>query len=510
VFIIYVVRAGTPALLNRTFVKNIFVFVSISLFSLPSLSQDTIKLIENDTINLKVTVTWAHSDTLHQTPQYGLYTFRDSMPDGHYMVYSMYDSTALSSELTYKNWVKNGMESRYYFRSTEKYKEVSWAGGKKNGRETHFDNQEITKQYTYRNDVLHGPCLVPGDFSGFYKNGFRDSTWQFYEGLNDYSNPQPEWLSREYFFRQGKEFLVSAWDMDSKQTAKNGTGTLITYRYGKKTITAFRDSLRNGKTISYHSDDMGPYNKASTTYNRKIVANVEFYTNDNLSGEIIHSCEDSCRLLRVSGWTWLPTGIWDTMRLDDYLLLPDNIYMMNDFPSDKIDQVYDQKRSGKWERYFPDTKKSFEGNYELDKKVGIWKMYYPDGKLKIVGDYEKNEWKHYDEEGKIASEFKGEYLTPLMEGWDLIQTLDTAVVLLIKDYPGHDYEYLEFKDDGTFYYITLSRYNPAIVRTYNYKLLGDRLSLTLILSNDNEATWRTLNYKIVNATKERIELKRLN
>ncbi len=418
----------------------------------------------------------------------GEWLFKDNLPDGHYCSYDYGDKKFPSVEVSFVNGKKEGIESRYYSFSKEKYATISWKNGMKNGLETHYNgNKTIHHILTFKDNILNGFFEInwsegQNNYKGFYKNGFRDSIWTYYETGNKIQDSSDYWMiSKQYQYRNGKPYLISAWNKQGLQTLYNGNGILTDSGYFT-TTTTYLNGMKNGKQV--------------TTKIGGTVDNERIYKDDLLLKEIFYS--DNNQIKYISEWSYPSPAIIDTNRewVDPYI---------TDIYYNAISYTYTPVPNGQWVAFYSNGIKIYEGDYCDGNKIGVWKWNFPNGKQKIFADNEKNIWQHYDTTGKIISILNNEYLTLLTHNtWYLNQTLDTSVVTLEALFSFTSELQLTFQPDGQ---VKLSCWECP-TSTNNFSLSVD--TLTLVIDNNGAGDFKIFKYQIVSANNESIMLNRIN
>ncbi len=436
--------------------------------------QNIIKVIEGDTSKMIF--------------EKGEWFFKENLPDGHYISYRNIASLFAAKEIFIKEGKKNGMESRYFILSDKKYAEINWENGEKNGLEVQYNvNGTIGYLLTFKNDILDGNCIVnwsEGEkrYKGFYKNGFRDSIWTYYDHVKNRSDTSNYWLSEEYKYQNGRPILISAWNKNGAQIVINGKGMLIDIDY-YTTATEYNNGLKNGKQVTKTQDGF--------------IYNERYYLDGQLIKETIYY--DSIKVASISEWSYpFPPKI-DTNRvwIDDSWLT--GIFY------NKIDYSYTSVRTGNWVSYYSDGTKIYEGVYLNGNKTGVWRWNFPNGKEKVIANFSKNKWEHFDTTGNLISSLKDEYLTILTnDTWYLNQPLDTSVVTLTAERSANGRLQLNFQPSGL---VDFDCWECE--RTTNkFSLSVDTISLYIY--NEEINYQRTLKYQITSANEYKIIMKRID
>lgn len=420
---------------------------------------------------------------------HGEWLFKDNLPDGHYCSYDYGDKKFPSVEVSFVNEKKEGIENRYYSYSKEKYAVVNWHNGKKNGIETHYNgNRTIRHILTFKNNTLDGYFVInwsegERNYKGFYKNGYRDSIWTYYETGNKFRDTSDYWISKQYHYRNGKRYLISAWNKNGLQTLTNGIGTFTDSSY-YKTVTTYFNGMKNGKQSTTKPD--------GTTGNERI------YKDDLLINEIEYY--DSNQVANISEWSYpLPAKI-DTAEewIDTYI---------TDIFYNAISYEFSPVRNGHWLAYYHNRKIIYVGNYNDGKRIGTWNWNYLNGKQRIAVDYSKNTWQHFDTTGKSISNFTGEYLTDLTNGsWFLNQKLEDKTITLSKRNKQTVTPRFVFHFDGQLEINSFLECGKDIGESLNsYTLLAD--TLVISIPNEKTKTTKTYKYQIISAADGQITMK---
>lgn len=417
----------------------------------------------------------------------GEWYFRETMPDGHYITYSDNDTTFITKDVFIKNGKKDGLESRYAFRSKQKYAEINWLNGIKNGEEIHYNgNRTISSLLTYNNGELNGLCIVNWSegakrYKGYYKNGFRDSIWTYYDHEKSRIDSANYWLSKEFKYQNGKEVLISAWDKEGNQIISNGNGVIKDSDY-YTTSTEFINGLKNGKQ--------------ETLKNCGTLDNEKYYKDGLLIKEILYY--DNNKVASISEWSYpYPPQIVTSKAWTD------------DIFYNKVEYEYQAVRNGHWIAYYQNGVKIYEGDYVDGKRTGVWIWNYKNGNNRINANYNKNSFKHFDTKGEPFSKMSNEYLTILNDGyWFLNQRLDTTTVVLSRKNNQTVMQRLVFHFDGQLKINSYLVCGQDIGESLNtYFLLAD--NLTIQLTDGVNKKLMNYKYKIVSANDNEIRLKRL-
>ena len=353
-------------------------------------------------------------DTSYMYKVYNEWLFRDNLPDGHYTTYDDYSRDFISQEINIINGKKNGVENRYFSTSTEKYAIINWKDGKKNGTETHFNgNGTIDYILSFKNNELDGPIIDnwsegERNYSGYYKNGYRDSIWTYYELESDTGYA----VYKKYKYVNGIPYLYEAWNIFGKQTVFNGTGDLYG-SFDTTNATHYVNGQKNGRLVDWNTDG--------------IIVSSQYYKDGLLINDTTYF--DDGTLKSISEYSYTTPKI-DTSRewIDTYIT---ECFFNN------IEYNFTQLVDGYWVDYYSNKNKKYEGSYQRGKRIGTWYWCYPNGNKRMIVDYAKNKWQHFDTTGKLVSKIRNEYLTNLTEhDWYLTQSLLNSVVTLYSSQPG--------------------------------------------------------------------------
>jgi antitoxin component YwqK of YwqJK toxin-antitoxin module len=419
----------------------------------------------------------------------GEWFFKDNLPDGHYCSY--YDKEKyIAVEVTFKNGKKDGIENQYFSYSDDKYATITWKNGKKNGAEIHYNGDgSIDYLLLFMDNELNGPfevnwhdCVT--DYKGFYKNGYRDSIWTYYDTGNKYQDTTDYWIDAQYLYKDGRPFLISKWDKHGLKTIVDGKGIDINKQYSYIITTNYENGMKNGEEILSNLD--GTFIKNS------------IYKDNLLSKEIIYY--DSNKVSSISEWCYNIIPKVDTIRssIDTYI---------TDIYYNEIEYNYTPVKNGHWVYYYSNGNKIYEGNYLNGKRIGVWYWGFPNGKPKVIGDYSNNNWQHFDTTGKIISQLKMEYLTLLTENaWELTKPLEESVIILNSFRSPPINMFLNFQPDGQ-----VNFYSPVWWESFpiknKFSLSVD--TLTIYTKNYENDTQQIYKFLITNATLDNITLNRI-
>lgn len=416
--------------------------------------------------------------------------FKDHLPDGHYCSYDGERKGYISVEFTLVNGKKEGVENRYFSFSKEKYATVEWHNGMKNGVETHYNgNNTIWYTLNFKDNVLNGYFEInwsEGEkhYQGFYKNGYADSIWTYYEN-SKFGDSSGDWMSKQIRYINGRSFLISAWNKQGHQAIANGKGILIDSSY-YNTTTVYLNGMKNGKQVLTTLDGM--------------LIREETYKDDMLINEVLYY--DSNRFARISEWSYSLSPIIDTQKrwIDTYI---------TDIFYNEISFNYSATPNGYWVAYYPNGVKTYEGHYDKGMRVGIWGWNYENGMPRITADYSTGTWQHFDSTGKLVSNFAGEYITLLTDdNWFLNQKFEDQVIILSKRNKKMVTPRLVFSPDGMLENNDYLECGKDIGRRIDkYTLHADML--TIITTGNKEASSKVYKYRVISATDKHIKLKRL-
>ena len=451
--------------LKKTTLRQTISILTLLLFSTLVFGQKTIRVQEGDKTKMIF--------------EKGEWFFKDKLYDGHYVSYRGKDTSVIAKEVFIKNGKKNGMESRYYFESKQKYAEINWEDGRKNGVEVHYNgNGTIDHLLTFEKGELNGLCIVNWTsgakrYKGFYENGFRYSVWTYYDQEENRMDSANYRLSEEYKYQNGKPLLLSAWNKSGRQIVANGNGN------------GFSNGLKNDRQVDEKEDGA--------------LENEKYYQDGLLIKEIIYY--DSNKVASISEWSYpFPPKI-DTNRAWIDTWITDIFY-------NEVTYTYKAVKNGHWIAHYPNGVKIYDGDYRDGKRIGVWTWNYKNGNARLIADYSKNTWQHSDTTGEIISGMSNEYLTLLSDDyWFLNQRLDTNTVILSRRNKQTVTPRLIFHFDGQLEINSYLECGKDIGESINsYSLLADNLSIKL--TDEENKTLVTYNYKIVSANTDKIILKR--
>ncbi|MDN3659494.1 hypothetical protein QWZ08_27865 [Ferruginibacter paludis] len=423
----------------------------------------------------------------------GEWLFKDSLPDGHYCSYDD-NKKFISVEVTFLHGKKEGIENRYFSYSPEKYAIINWHNGKKNGAETNFNgNGTVSYILNFKEDLLNGYCEVnwsEGEkkYNGYYKMGYRDSVWTYYDNSNKSNDTSDYWIARQYKYVNGKEYLLSAWNKNGRQVLFNGTGSLESTDYDSFTnVNNYKNGLKNGKWIETNPD--GTHYNEKTYKDNLLVKEIEYY--------------DSNKVASISEWEYNSPEKVDTIKswVDTYIT--DIFYNEIIFKNSPV-------QNGHWVSYYENGMKIYEGDYNHGKRIGTWTWNYKNGKQRIIADYANNTWQHFDTAGSVQSNFSTEYLTLLTdEFWFLNQRLDTSTIILTKRNTKTVTPRFIFHFDGQLEINSFLECGKDIAQSQNlYSLIADTLVIVPLKETKNQS--KPLAFKIISATDEKIIMKRVD
>jgi len=429
-------------------------------------------------------------DTSKLTEGYlGEWFLKENLPDGYYCVYRYGDTAHYALTVQLKDGQMQGLESRYTTQPGKvKYAEIARLDGQKHGQAVQYLGNYIKYSVNYTFGLLDGPCIINGSFgeklrTGYYKSGFRDSIWTYYDSdweiANDSSN---YWLSKQYVYKNGIPFLVSAWDSSGKQMVENGKGVILIKDWFSTRYVNYSGGLKNGADLELKPN-------GDTIYCRffrdnQLITKIQFrdlpITKDSASYEVIYRkgmpsiYASNCFLYSIESWCYATQSRTDTINTFD----PD----CSGIDYYEVVKLDSQQKDGEWLINFPTNIPAMEGNYSQGQKSGIWTWNYPNGRQKMWIDYAKNEWKHFDSTGKFASSMKLEYLSQLTGTlWcidNFWNNIDSADFQISQDCEvGHG---LSFMLDGNINYYPFGGGYQTIGRYY---LLGDNLEIILYRNN---------------------------
>lgn len=362
--------------------KNLILLLSLSLISLKS--------------NAQITHAVELGDERYMFQLNGNWTFKDSLPDGRWIAcrYNL-DTTDKVHDAYYEKGLRNGKVSSYYSNGT-KIKEVGYRNGIKHGTETYwFYNGSIGYSLSFKNGKLDGPIVNywnSGElhFKGYYANNVRDSIWSF----SYYEKHIPNKSAKVVHYKNGRPFLVKAWDQDKKLVVDQGEGTYMDLPYkngllngtdyilNQNNDTAFLSIYKNGLEVR----DIGAYITRDPNTKRFVIDNVEYIQNFS--------------------YDTVPTIDTTIVSIDSEI---------SDVYEDKLEYNFKQYKIGTWKYYYESGQLFYSGAYKHNSRTGPWNWYYPNGQVWISADFSKNSFSHYDSSGVKVSDYQGEFISILTE-----------------------------------------------------------------------------------------------
>ncbi|WP_460562338.1 toxin-antitoxin system YwqK family antitoxin [Ferruginibacter profundus] len=423
----------------------------------------------------------------------GEWLFKDSLPDGHYC---SYDATKkfISVEVSFRHGKKDGIENRYYIHDKDKYATIEWKNGLKNGTEKYFNtNGTIQYKLTFKNGILNGYCEVnwsegEKNYNGYYKMGYRDSIWTYYDNSNKSNDTSDYWVARQYKYVNGKKYLLSAWNKKGTQVLFNGTGSLESTDYDSFTnVNNYKNGLRNGNWIETNPD--GTLYNEKTYKDNLLVKEIEYY--------------DSNKVASISEWEYTDPEKIDTIKswIDTYIT---NIFYS------EIVFKNTPVQNGHWLSYYENGMKIYEGDYHHGKRVGTWIWYYRNGRQRIIADYARNTWQHFDTAGSLKSNYANEYLTLLTdEFWFLNQRLDASTIILTKRNTKTVTPRFVFHFDGQLEINSFLECGKDIEQSQNlYSLIADTLIIVPLKETKNQSN--PLVFRIISVTDDKILMEKID
>ena len=439
--------------------------------------------------------------------------FKDNLPDGHYISYRNNDTLNRGGEVYFKNKKKDGLESRYFSDGVTKYLEINWKEDRRNGITTGYGGncgiKCISYQVSFRNDTLSGPYFVNNpccakSYSGYFKNGFRDSLWTYYESDNELIDSSNYWPSKVYRYTDGLPLLITAWNKKGVQTVKNGEGKIIDSS-SSLTETNYINGLKNG--IQIETKPNGTVENWRFYKNGELVIEKKFVDLNFDTSTYVEVKHFNFRypahtyLYSISEWQFPDGTLRDTFPywIDTYI---------TDLYYNKVTIRNEEIPNGYWAEFYPNGIKSFDGNYTNGKRTGKWEWNYMNGNVRLRVNYTNNEYHHYDSLGNFYSNLPKEYISLLVGNpWygDLIGKKESQKMVFYLN-SKHFKEYsISFYYDGR---IELwAPFGRGHVLFGHYYLLGDRI--TLITFDRKKNTIKKSTYKISSKKDNALKLKRV-
>ncbi len=458
-------------------IKSLFIFfVILILASTLSFCQDTI---------------WVREGNKREMYRaQGEWLFKSKLKDGYYRSHEG-AKEFINIEVSFNNGKKEGIENRYFAHSRQKYAVVNWRDGKKNGVEVHYNaNGTIAYKLAFKDDVLNGFSEVnwangARNYTGFYKNGFRDSIWTYYfTGNSSAKDTSSNKIEKEYLFRDGQMFIKSSWNKNGVQMVCNGNGVDVDSSYGLATTNYF-NGLKEGPDIFLLPGGMGA---SESEYRRGMLINERAYSNSKDCESISEWCYPQ-REQRDTCLRWIDPHITDIF-----------------FNDVKITNI--PLKSGFWIEHYPNKAKVYEGNYKAGERIGEWRWYYPNSRLRIFADYTSGKWKHFDSLGNLVSIASGEFLTKITEGyWFLNQKLGSREIAFSKFNNKVVTPRYVFHFDGKLEINDFLECGKDISNSLNYYVLFSDI-LNINVSDPKAERRGVYTYKITSATDDKITLVR--
>lgn len=445
--------------------------------------------------------TWVKvADSTMMYKERGEWHFNDGLADGIYCSYYQETNKKVVSIIaTFKNGVKNGIETRHFFGGAP-YGIIPWANGKKHGEEKHFNpNNTLGYSVVYSNGLLNGPFAInwgmgQKHYDGFYKNGFADSIWTYYENPSTiFSDAKDYTISEQYRYISGVEYLWNSWNKDGVQEVVNGNGTVISKDVLKTVIAIYKDGLKDGDRIELREKNVR-YGDGYTPPDKK----VSTYKHDLLVKEVLQYGDTAKEIIEYSypfppdidtADAWIDQNITDIFYKEIQVKNKPQLHGFNTL-------------------VYKNGVVAYEGNYADGKRIGKWVWHYKNGNQQMAVDYDTGTYTHYDSTGKQVSKIATEYLTALTgTTWyanngigDKNFTLSNNNKLTIT--PAFTFAY-----NGT---LTSNSYlecgKNITSNSGNYYLVGDKLVLSFIGLDSKVYTFK---YRITSASDTEIKMVRL-
>lgn len=309
------------------------------------------------------------------------------------------------------NYIANKREGKWetFSETGNLANEVSYKGGKKEGRETtYFDTPD--KQWKNQGAYTSGKKSGKWQFrkaanstcvqEGNYTNGEKDGKWR---ECQKNAKTKTEYISFEGIFKDGlKHGPATYFYPDGKPQSKGEMSTVATciarLSDAEKESDERRESCvkRTGKWTVFHSNGKKFTEGSYDNDGRKTGEWREYYSNG--------------KAMASGSYNGRKKGIWK------YSLKNGSVYA--EFSFENSDHM------PKWGKFYEGGKVTGEGDlsmtivgYDQAKdeftvdsltKKGAWVEYHKNGKKSGEGTYSMNKrkgiWKHYDESGKLIGE----------------------------------------------------------------------------------------------------------
>ena len=373
---------------------------------------------------------------------------------------------------TDKDFTKGGLERTLVttfwdrdstmLRSRGHYNVSGFSGvGQKTGRWTYwYKNGAVEESSIYVNGKYHGKVtqLYPNEkikHVGYFKFGIQDSVFtSYYEngqvqekgafaqlpdsillqpykywGQLAYIEPEKigQWkyfhadgrpkMTLEYKKNDAREYLLSYWDKEGKQSVIGGNGSIKEVYTSKrpKVEKNYKNGLLNGKYVEWNANGTVRLEGA--------------YVNGLKDGEWKMWNFVSHTLYQVTTYKeGEKDGVFKEYNPNEVLVI-DGIYKegekhgvwsyyFNDGNKDMIGPFQDGEQHGHWDYWYPNGQLYYKGDYENGKKTGEWNFFYNNGEPWKTGTYENDFkeglWTSWFENGQEA--FEGKYTLGLEQG----------------------------------------------------------------------------------------------
>lgn len=391
--------------------------------------------------------------------------FKNNLPDGHYICSFSKDT----NKIAFGTIISNNKKDRIIYENDI------------------YKNVKTQRLFTFRNNKLNGHFIINSiegykDYDGYFKKGFADSLWTYYQNknLSRDSNDTIFFKEKEIKYVKGVEYIINYWDKNNIQRIINGNGIIENKDLISGLTTTYQNGLKNGleKMIQLDSSvwvNMYPYEKYYK--NGLLINETLYYTNLNIKSNSEWCYPFPPKIDTSSIWF----DSWST-----------DIYCNN------IEYKYKSVPNGHWIANYENGNKIYEGEYKNGNRIGLWHWYFDDGNLKVKADYSSNNFSHYNDNGKLISNQNTEYLTLLTSSvWHFDETSNDSIAILINGSNTIEKTNCYFLAEGKVLFLTHMSTRKCLM-----KLNVDILEIEC---NDEMAFYNK--FKIVSANDKKIEMK---
>lgn len=431
-------------MVNLIYIKNklaIGVFLTLLLFFSISTLRAQLSGVNSQTTNLNGYNTFKYDNGAVSSEG----AMRDGKPDGYWKNY--YKNGKLKIEGNRKNFVLDSVW-KFYSEKGKITKSVNYLEGKKNGFTLTYDTSEhiVTKE-AFVNDIKQGSSF------SYYPSGKTKLITPYIKGKRDgYAYEYAEDSTIIAIMKYQGGILASVEQMNRRDEAGKKQGVHKEfYDDGKlKEEKRFKDGVLDGYVKSY--DKKGNLTNTEKYTNGKQIKNApelanldvykEFYEDGTLKYEggyingqpvgihyhykVKYTC-DSLLVARDDS-----TDVMIKKQFCKNKPVPDSATVYNEgIRTDygAVDSL--RNRTGIWTEYHNTGEFKGKGTYTNDKRTGEWIFYYPNTKIEQKGKYDKKGrtqgvWKWFYENGTLMREEN--YINNLREGVMTEYTEDGKII----------------------------------------------------------------------------------